>query len=276
MDACREALSGVDYVLHQAAIGSVPRSMQRPLESHASNVDGFINVILAARDAGVRRVVYASSSSVYGSDEQTYKREDSIGAPLSPYAATKRIDEVYASAFLRAFGLDSVGLRYFNVFGARQDPNGPYAAVIARWAELLLRGKPCLLFGDGNKSRDFCYIDNVVQANLLAATVPASELTSRVMNIACGSATTLSQLFELIRERAAEFRPGCLQIPLVQMEARAGDIDHSLADISLAQRCLGYEPTHSVEQGLDHTIRWFAEGAPFAQSRCPATRSAAA
>jgi UDP-N-acetylglucosamine 4-epimerase len=251
------ALSGTDYVLHQAALGSVPRSMERPLETHASNVDGFVRLLSAARDAGVQRFVYASSSSVYGDDASTHKSEGRIGSPLSPYAASKRIDEVYAEAFDKAYGFRSVGLRYFNVFGPRQDPAGPYAAVVPRWTDHLLRDEPCVLYGDGDKSRDFCFVDNVVQANVLAATVPSASLDEhRVFNIAFGARTSLEELFAMIRDRVAMEHPQAASATLMRQPPRPGDIAHSLADISVASRVLGYEPTHDVARGLDETISW--------------------
>jgi UDP-N-acetylglucosamine 4-epimerase len=254
---CERAVSGVDYVLHQAALGSVPRSVDDPRASHASNVDGFVNLIDAARRAQVKRFVYASSSSVYGSDTSDVKSEERIGKPLSPYAATKLIDEVYADVFARVYGIEAIGLRYFNVFGARQDPNGPYAAVIPRWTQHLLDDEPCLLFGEGNKSRDFCYIANVVQANLLAATAAGAAAEARVFNIACGERTTLAQLFELIRDRVAEHHPRAQAAKLAARPPQVGDIPHSLADVSRARELLGYEPTHDIGRGLDETTRWY-------------------
>jgi UDP-N-acetylglucosamine 4-epimerase len=255
---CERAMQNVDYVLHQAALGSVPRSVEAPRTSHASNVDGFINLLEAARGAGVKRFVYASSSSVYGTDTSPVKHEEQIGRPLSPYAATKLIDEVYADVFSRVYGLECVGLRYFNVFGARQDPNGPYAAVIPRWTQHLLDDEPCLLFGDGTKSRDFCYIANVVQANLLAALHQSEEvLEPRVFNIACGERTTLQDLFGLIRERVAHHHPGARGAELVAKPPQVGDIPHSLAATARAERVLGYRPSHDIAKGLDETIEWY-------------------
>lgn len=254
---CERAMGGVDYVLHQAALGSVPRSVDNPRSSHASNVDGFINLIDAARQAQVKRFVYASSSSVYGSDTSDVKTEERMGKPLSPYAATKLIDEVYADVFARVYGIEAIGLRYFNVFGARQDPNGPYAAVIPRWTQHLLDDEPCLLFGDGTKSRDFCYIANVVQANLLAATAPAAAAEARVFNVACGERTTLEQLFELIRDRVADHHPRARTANLASRPPQVGDIPHSLADVSRARQHLGYEPTHDIARGLDETTSWY-------------------
>jgi UDP-N-acetylglucosamine 4-epimerase len=258
---CRAATDGVDVVLHQAALGSVPRSVEDPSASHASNVDGFLNVLLAARDAGVRRIVYASSSSVYGDDTNAIKREAQVGNPLSPYAATKRVDELYADVFARVYGLETIGLRYFNVFGPRQDPKGPYAAVIPRWIENLLRSRPCELFGDGGKSRDFCYVSNVVQANLLAAFAGAEAVQGGPFNVACGRRTTLAELFEMIAARVAAHKPIAARVPLEERPARAGDIEHSLADISRARTLLGYEPTHDIERGLAETVEWYVRAA---------------
>ena len=252
-DACAAAVRGADVVLHQAALASVPRSMEDPLSTHSVNVDGFVNVLLASQSARVRRVVYASSSSVYGDDTGQPKIETRVGHPLSPYAATKAIDEMYASVFQRTHGIRSVGLRYFNVFGPRQDPMGPYAAVIPRWVESLLKGDPCVVFGDGSASRDFCFVDNVVQANLLAACTPDD-----VFNVACGARLTLSELFDVIRAGAAVHRAGAQGARLQLGAARAGDILHSFASIDRARDVLGYEPTWSATEGLRETIDWSA------------------
>ena len=258
---CRRACAGVDLVLHQAALGSVPRSMKDPLTSHEVNVTGFLNVVLAARDAGVRRVVYASSSSVYGDHPALPKVEAHVGRQLSPYAVTKYADELYAHAFGLAYGLELVGLRYFNVFGARQDPNGPYAAVIPLWFRALLRGEPAVINGDGLTSRDFCYVDNVVQANLLAATVKDPEALGQAFNVAYGERTTLRELFDLIRDEVAKLRPEARSAEPIFREFRPGDVRHSLADTTKAERLLGYAPTHSVRQGLAATAPWYARQA---------------
>jgi UDP-N-acetylglucosamine 4-epimerase len=257
-EVCLAAARGADVVLHQAALASVPRSMKDPLSTHSVNVDGFVNVALAAREAGVRRVVYASSSSVYGDDESQPKTEARIGRPLSPYAATKFIDEVYASTFRRTHGIESVGLRYFNVFGPRQDPGGPYAAVIPRWVENLLDSKQCVAFGDGTASRDFCFIDNVVQANLLAACTPQAMLVHEVFNVACGARTTLRELFIAIRKSVSRYEPNAAAAELRFDPPRPGDIPHSLASIERAKDALGYEPSHDLAQGMDETIAWYA------------------
>ncbi len=256
LGACRAASEGADVVLHQAALGSVPRSIEDPLRTHRANVDGFVNMLVAARDARVRRFVYASSSSVYGDDFGLPKIEDRVGRVLSPYAASKRIGEVYAGTFEKAYGLSCIGLRYFNVFGPRQDPNGAYAAVVPRWIARLMRGEPCEVFGDGGTSRDFCYVANVVQANLLAAT--AERVTDTVMNVSVGGRTSLLELYAQIRDRVAVRRPDVKGLAAVHKPPRAGDIRDSQADVSRATRELGYAPTHDLPRGLDETVRAFA------------------
>jgi UDP-N-acetylglucosamine/UDP-N-acetylgalactosamine 4-epimerase len=257
-DTCAAAVRGADVVLHQAALASVPRSMQDPLSTHSANVDGFVNVLLASQSAKVRRVVYASSSSVYGDETAQPQIESRVGHPLSPYAATKAIDEMYAGTFQRTHGIRSVGLRYFNVFGPRQDPAGPYAAVIPRWVESLLKGDPCVVFGDGSASRDFCFVDNVVQANLLAACRPEETLVHPVFNVACGARTTLCELFATIQVGVARHRPSARGASLQFASPRPGDIAHSFASIERAREALGYEPSRSVAEGLEDTIAWYA------------------
>jgi UDP-N-acetylglucosamine/UDP-N-acetyl-alpha-D-glucosaminouronate 4-epimerase len=260
--ACREACRGVDVVLHQAALGSVPRSIADPVPTHQTNVTGFVNMLVAARDASVQRFVYASSSSIYGDDATLPKVEAITGEPLSPYAASKQANELYADVFARCYGMQAVGLRYFNVFGARQDPEGAYAAVIPRWIRAILTGETVEVNGDGESSRDFCYIANVVQANLLAALTDEPRALNQVYNIAVGENTSLNRLFEILRSllkstAAAHYRP-----------FRAGDVRHSLADISLARRLLGYEPTHSLASGLAEALSWYVNrfsGAPALQ-----------
>ena len=258
------ACAGVDVVLHQAALGSVPRSLKDPLATHRANVDGFVVTLLAARDAGVQRVVYASSSSVYGDEPHLPRVEERVGRPLSPYAATKAIDEIYADAFGRSFGLSCIGLRYFNVFGPRQDQNGPYAAVIPVWVSSMLRGEACRINGDGETSRDFCYVDDAVQANILAGVAP-SEAADRAYNVACGARTTLRTLHDLIRDGllTRETDPGRMAVLAalrpVHGPFRDGDVRHSLADISLARRHLGYEPLHDVAGGLDVALGWYVD-----------------
>jgi UDP-N-acetylglucosamine 4-epimerase len=256
---CRAAMEGVSVVLHEAALGSVPRSMQDPLSTHGSNVDGFVNVLLAAGEARVRRMVYASSSSVYGDDPSDPKVEDKLGRLLSPYAASKRIDEIYAATFATTHGIDSVGLRYFNVFGPRQDPNGAYAAVIPRWIGQLFGGELCVVYGDGSTSRDFCFVDNIVQANLLAACAPEAHVSPGIFNVACGQKTSLLELFASIRRRVAAYLPS-VGDKTPRLEAwRPGDILHSCACIDRARGFLGYLPEHDIERGLDETVRWYAE-----------------
>lgn len=266
LDACRAACAGVDYVLHQGALGSVPRSLRDPLASHRANVDGFVNVLTAARDARVRRFVYAGSSSTYGDHPALPKVEERIGRPLSPYAVTKYVNELYASVFERCYGIETVGLRYFNVFGRRQSPNGPYAAVIPLWVSSLLSGVPCRINGDGETSRDFCYVANVVQANLLAATVAGEGVTDSVYNVAVGDRTTLNQLFALIRDGLAEIDPAIATAVPEYGAFRDGDVRHSQADVTRARTRLGYAPTHTVGAGLGETLAWYAATAGAAEA----------
>ena len=256
---CQIACSGVNRVLHQAALGSVPRSLADPLRTHATNVDGFVAMLEAARSAKVERFVYASSSSVYGDHPVLPKMEANIGRPLSPYAATKFINEVYARVYAQSFGLPTVGLRYFNVFGPRQDPNGAYAAVIPKWFAEVARGAAATINGDGETSRDFCYIANVVQANLLAATTTHSGALNQVYNVAIGERTTLNELFAKIRERVAKVDPSASRLAPIFLPERAGDVRHSLASITLAAERLGYEPTHTLDQGLDEASVWYLQ-----------------
>ncbi len=259
LGACREAVAGVDHILHQGALGSVPRSLEEPLASHAANATGTLNLFEAARLAGVRRVVYASSSAVYGDEPHLPKTEDRTGNLLSPYAATKAVDEVYANAYSRAYGMEFAGLRYFNVFGPRQDPEGPYAAVIPIWVRSMLRGEPIAINGDGETSRDFTYVENVVQANLLAATAPSLADPSRAYNVAVGERTTLNELFARLREALLAVRPD-RDIPDPEYrDFRPGDVRHSLADYSRARDELGYEPTHGLAEGLAIAMEWYAE-----------------
>ncbi|HEY0994093.1 MAG TPA: SDR family oxidoreductase [Kofleriaceae bacterium] len=255
----REACKDVDIVLHEAALGSVPRSLRDPIASHAHNVDAFLNVLWAAKEAGVGRLVYASSSSVYGDHPGLPKHEDRIGKPLSPYAATKRADELYAQVFHDVYGQQVIGLRYFNVFGRRQDPEGPYAAVIPRWIAALLDGKPCVIFGDGSNSRDFCYVDNIVQANLLAATAPDPAVTGTVYNCGCNGRTDLKQLFAMIRDNLAKKLPEIASAEPVFEGPRAGDVAHSQAAIDKISAALGYVSSHMVEDGMAETVAWFSQ-----------------
>jgi UDP-N-acetylglucosamine 4-epimerase len=271
---CKRACEGVDIVLHEAALGSVPRSLADPLRTHAANATGFLTLLAAAHDAGVTRFVYASSSSVYGDHPALPKVEDVIGAPLSPYAVTKQIDELYAGVFGRCHGLATIGLRYFNVFGPRQDPEGAYAAVIPRFISGMLRETPVQIYGDGETTRDFCYIDNVVQANILAATAGDPQAVGQVYNIAVGERMSLNELHRTLRDLIAERHPG-LRIPAPShAEFRAGDVRHSEADVGKAQRLLGYRPEWDASHGLANALPWYehhlmplesveARGSPF-------------
>lgn len=259
LDACRAACVGIDYVLHQAALGSVPRSIADPVATNQSNIDGFLHMLVAARDAGVRRFVYAASSSTYGDHPGLPKVEERIGRPLSPYAVTKYVNELYAHVFERTYGIETVGLRYFNVFGRRQDPEGAYAAVIPRWVGRLLNGEACVVHGDGDNSRDFCYIDNAVQANLLAAVVEGEGVAGEVYNVAVGERTTLNELFVLVRDGLAAYRPEVRGVEPQFDEPRPGDVRHSQADVSKACQRLGYQPTHTVRQGLEEALAWYVQ-----------------
>lgn len=255
--ACHEACGAVDYVLHQAALGSVPRSLADPLATNGSNVDGFLNMLVAARDAGVKRFVYAASSSTYGDHPDLPKHEELIGRPLSPYAVTKLVNELYAEVFARCYGFSSIGLRYFNVFGARQDPDGAYAAVIPRWTRAMLLGEPVQIHGDGETSRDFCYVANAVQANLLAATSERADAVNQVYNVALNARTSLNRLFELLRDALAETQTGIADLQPAYGEFRSGDVRHSQADISKAMRLLDYAPTHRLEEGIRVAMPWY-------------------
>jgi UDP-N-acetylglucosamine/UDP-N-acetylgalactosamine 4-epimerase len=255
--ACREACTGVTYVLHQAALGSVPRSIENPPDSHAANVTGFLNMLVAARDAGVKRFVYASSSSVYGDHPGLPKVEAEVGEVLSPYAATKLANEIYARVFLRCYDLDTVGLRYFNVFGPRQDPNGPYAAVIPRWVEALLRHDTVWINGDGETTRDFCYVANAVQANLRAAIATNDAVAGEIFNVAVHDQTSLNILFSTLRTLLAPADSKVSQAHAQYRDFRSGDVRHSLADVSKAHRLLGYVPTHNLRSGLEEALPWY-------------------
>ncbi|MGZ5038578.1 MAG: SDR family oxidoreductase [Usitatibacter sp.] len=257
LETCRQACAGVDVVLHEAALGSVPRSIDDPIASHESNVTGFLNMLVAARDAKVKRFVYAASSAAYGDHPGLPKVEDTIGRPLSPYGAGKYMNELYADTFGRCYGMETIGLRYFNVFGPRQDPDGAYAAVIPKWIAAMLRGETVHINGDGETARDFCFIENVVQANILAGTVGNPEAVNQVYNVALGEQTSLNQLFaslrELLRQRDASF--DCA--PPVYRDFRAGDVRFSLADIGKARSNLGFEPTCRVHEGLERALDWY-------------------
>ena len=254
---CREACADVDYVLHQAALGSVPRSIEDPLPTNDSNINGFLNMLVCARDAEVRRFVYAASSSTYGDHPGLPKVEDVIGKPLSPYAVTKYVNELYSSVFARCYGFKTIGLRYFNIFGRRQDPEGAYAAVIPKWIASMIKNEPVYVNGDGETSRDFCYIENAVQANLLAATTENPEAIDQVYNVAVGDRTTLNELVSMIRALLVPAFPHLSDFRPVYRDFRAGDVRHSLADISKAQGLLGYSPTHSINEGLREAMDWY-------------------
>jgi len=255
--ACQRAVVGVDYVLHQAALGSVPRSLEDPQRTNDTNITGFLNMLVASRDAKVRRFVYAASSSTYGDHPGLPKVEELIGKPLSPYAVTKYVNELYADVFARSYQFDSIGLRYFNVFGPRQDPDGAYAAVIPKWYGALLRDETIYINGDGETSRDFCFIANVVQANLLAATSTATEAANQVYNVALGDRTTLNELFDLIRTRVARSRPAAAAAAPAYRDFRAGDVRHSQANIDKIRSGLGYLPSHRVADGLDEATAYY-------------------
>lgn len=252
---CQQASVGVDYVLHQAALGSVPRSLADPIATNETNITGFLNMLVAARDAKVQSFTYAASSSTYGDHTALPKVEDNIGNPLSPYAVTKYVNELYASVFARSYGFKAIGLRYFNVFGPRQDPNGAYAAVIPKWADSLLKGETVFINGDGETSRDFCFVANAVQANLLAACA-ADEAKNKVYNVAVGDRTTLTQLFEVMREVLQNEGVSPTTQPSYR-DFRVGDVRHSQADISKAQGLLGFKPTHHIEEGIRVAMPWY-------------------
>lgn len=256
--ACSTAVEGVDFVLHQAALGSVPRSIADPLTSHDVNVTGFLNMLNAARNAGVSRFIYAASSSTYGDEPNLPKREERIGNPLSPYAVTKLADEIYASVYARSYGFKATGLRYFNVFGPRQDPDGAYAAVIPRWLAAMIAQQPVTINGDGSTSRDFCFVANAVQANLRAA-LACDDAQGEVYNVAVGDNTTLQDLFDALKD-ALRTRQVHYALPPVYAPFRAGDVLHSLADISKARARIGYEPTHTMRAGLECSLDWYIDG----------------
>lgn len=259
INTCHKACSGVDYILHQAAIGSVPRSIEDPLLYQRNNDAGFVNMLVAARDAKVKRFVFAASSSTYGDHPTLPKVEDQIGKPLSPYAVTKYVNELYADVFARCYGLEYVGLRYFNVFGKRQDPNGAYAAVIPKWIAGMIKNEPIVINGDGETSRDFCYVDNNVQANLLAATTENPAAVNQVYNVAVGESTTLNELFKILQKELSVVS-GIPQAAVpTYRDFRQGDIRHSLADITKVRRLLGYNPEYKVRDGLRLAMSWYFE-----------------
>jgi len=257
---CHLACKGVDYVLHQAALGSVPRSIEDPCLTNANNISGFLNMLVAARDAKVKRFVYAASSSTYGDHPTLPKKEETIGNPLSPYAVTKLVNELYADVFSRTYNFNTIGLRYFNIFGQRQDPDGAYAAVIPKWFSQLISGETVNINGDGETSRDFCFIENCVQANLLAATADGDEKANQVYNVAFGARTTLNDLFDHIKKHVVQAGLGSTDIKPEHRDFRAGDVRHSLADISKASELLGYAPEYSIESGLVKASEWYLRG----------------
>lgn len=254
---CHEACRNVDFILHQAALGSVPRSIEDPITTNENNISGFLNMLVAGRDARVQRMVYAASSSTYGDHPDLPKEEDKIGNPLSPYAVTKLVNELYARVFARTYDFKTIGLRYFNIFGQRQDPDGAYAAVIPKWFAGLLQEKTVFINGDGETSRDFCFIDNCVQANLMAATTDNPQAADQVYNVAFGQQTSLNALYFLIRERVAKRLPAAAAAKPEYRDFRAGDVRHSLADISKAGTLIGYTPAYSIHQGLDKAADWY-------------------
>jgi UDP-N-acetylglucosamine 4-epimerase len=254
---CREVCQNADYILHEAALGSVPRSIADPIASNESNVSGFLNMLVAARDAGVKRFVYAASSSTYGDHPGLPKVEDTIGKPLSPYAVTKYVNELYADVFARTYGMELIGLRYFNVFGPRQDPEGAYAAVIPCWIRALVKGETVYINGNGETSRDFCFVENVIQMNLLAATTTEAAAVNQVYNTALNARTSLNELFAMLHSRLLLLYPHLQGNAPVYRDFRKGDVLHSQADISKAARLLGYEPSHTIDAGLDAGLPWY-------------------
>ncbi len=270
LEDCQRACAGVDHVLHQAALGSVPRSLEDPITTNRANIDGFLNMLVAARDAKVKSFTYAASSSTYGDHPALPKVEANIGKPLSPYAVTKYVNELYADVFSRSYGFHTIGLRYFNVFGPRQDPNGAYAAVVPKWSAALLKGETVHINGDGETSRDFCFVANAVQANLLAATAASPDANAgvagregvaesplnQVYNVALGDRTTLNTLFALLRDNLVRYGVSP-QVKPVYRDFRSGDVRHSMANIEKAQRLLGYAPTHRIGEGLALAMPWY-------------------
>jgi len=259
LEDCQLACNGVDFVLHQAALGSVPRSIEDPINTNSVNISGFLNMLVASRDAKVRRFVYAASSSTYGDHPDLPKVEDRIGKPLSPYAVTKFANELFAEVFTRTYGLESIGLRYFNVFGRRQDPNGAYAAVIPKWIASLILNQEVFINGDGSTSRDFCYVDNAVQANILSATTEEGGAINQIYNIAVGDQTSLNELYSHLKKILEMHISQLSDAKPIYRDSRVGDIQHSLADIGKAKKLLGYQPAHKIVDGLLVTIRWYLD-----------------
>ncbi len=259
LEGCRNLCRGVDYVLHEAALGSVPRSLEDPITSNDNNINGTLNMLVAVRDEGVKRIVYAASSSTYGDHPGLPKVEEVIGRPLSPYAVTKYVNELYADVFARSYGIQTMGLRYFNVFGPRQDPAGAYAAVIPRWISSLIKGEQLYINGSGETSRDFCFVENVVQMNILAATAEAPEAVNQIYNTALNARTSLNELYSLLHDRLLPHYPHLAGAQPIHRDFRQGDVLHSQADISKGRRLLGYDPTHTINQGLDAALQWYID-----------------
>jgi len=257
LNDCKQACSDVDYVLHQAALGSVPRSIDDPINTNKANIDGFLNMLVASKDAKVKRFVYAASSSTYGDHPDLPKIEDKIGSPLSPYAVTKVVNELYASVFAKTYGFRAIGLRYFNIFGKRQDPFSAYAAVIPKWVAAILNKEDVYINGDGETSRDFCYIDNTVQINLLAATTDNDEATDQIYNVALNDRTSLNKLYQMIEERLIQKTKGLEKKEPIYRDFRVGDVRHSQANIDKAQALLGYQPKYMISQGMDEVMDWY-------------------
>jgi UDP-N-acetylglucosamine 4-epimerase len=257
LEDCLKACNTADFVLHQAALGSIPRSIANPVLTNDSNINGFLNMLIASRDSNAKRFVYAASSSTYGDHPGLPKTEDRIGRPLSPYAITKYVNELYAEVFGKTYGMETIGLRYFNVFGPRQSPDGAYAAVIPKWINSLLSGDACIINGDGSTSRDFCYIDNVIQANILAATSTNMNAINQVYNVAYGTSTTLNDLHQILVQNIAKHNYQTIENKPSYQDFRPGDVLHSLADITKAKKFLSYNPIYSAEEGLENTVNWF-------------------
>jgi UDP-N-acetylglucosamine 4-epimerase len=257
IEDCKQACDGVDYVLHQAALGSVPRSIEDPINTNRANIDGFLNMLVASKDANVKRFVYAASSSTYGDHPDLPKVEDKIGNPLSPYAVTKVVNELYANVFAKTYGFKAIGLRYFNIFGKRQDPNGAYAAVIPKWVAAILNKEDVFINGDGQTSRDFCYIENTVQINLLAATTDNDEATDQVYNVALNDRTSLNKLYEMIEARLIQRVAGLEKKEPIYKDFRAGDVRHSQANIDKAKKLLKYKPKYMISEGMDEAMDWY-------------------
>ena len=257
LNDCNQACNNVDYVLHQAALGSVPRSIEDPINTNRANIDGFLNMLVASKDANVKRFVYAASSSTYGDHPDLPKVEDKIGNPLSPYAVTKVVNELYAQVFAKTYGFETIGLRYFNIFGKRQDPNGAYAAVIPKWVAAILNKEDVFINGDGETSRDFCYIDNTIQMNLLAATTDNNNATNQVYNVALNDRTSLNKIYQMIEDRLIKRTQGLERKDPIYRDFRAGDVRHSQANIDKAQELLDYQPKYMISEGMDKAMDWY-------------------